>query len=120
VSEPIRRWPIRLTAGAEADLKHILVWSARQFGAERTRVYAQTMSSAIEALAAGPDVTGAQRREDIGKGLLALHVAREGRKGRHFLIFRVRKIAKTETIEVLRLLHDAMDLSRHLLSRSKT
>jgi toxin ParE1/3/4 len=38
-------------------------------------------------------------------------VAREGRRGRHFVLFRA---GPEQTIEVLRILHDAMDLSRHL------
>jgi toxin ParE1/3/4 len=39
-----------------------------------------------------------------------MHVAWQGKKGRHFVMFRV---APERVIEVLRLLHDSMDLSRH-------
>lgn len=54
---------------------------------------------------------GANVREDIGPGIHTLHVARQGRKGRHFVVFRP---APEQTIEVLRLLHDSMDLARHM------
>ena len=50
-------------------------------------------------------------REDIGLGISTFHVARHGRKGRHFVVF---KVAPQQTIEVLRLLHDSMDLARHV------
>ncbi len=59
---------------------------------------------------------GAKPRDDIAKGLLTLHVARRGRKGRHFVMFRVASERGSKVIEVLRLLHDAMDLPRHLPS----
>ena len=111
---PGRIWPVRLTASAEADFKQIVRWSAQQFGDVQARLYAQTLSLAIEALHAGPDVIGGRSRDDIGKGLRVLHVARGGRKGRHFLVFRIRRRAHTEVVEVLRLLHDAMDLARHV------
>ena len=47
------------------------------------------------------------------KGIMALHVARCGRKGRHVVAYRVGAPAKPPVIDVLRVLHDAMDLSRH-------
>ncbi len=43
-----------------------------------------------------------------------LHVARKGHKGSHIVLFRVAKIKQRDTIIVLRLLHERMDLARHL------
>lgn len=108
------RWTVRLTASAEADFRKIVHWSAREFGALQARNYAQTLSLALEALSGGPGIAGVRHREDIGRGLLSLHVARGGRKGRHFVIFRARGEAEGATIEVLRVLHDAMDMPRHV------
>ncbi|MEW5892314.1 MAG: type II toxin-antitoxin system RelE/ParE family toxin [Pseudomonadota bacterium] len=68
------------------------------------------MTQAIEALHDGPDILGAKAKDDIAPGIRTLHVSRQGRKGRHFVIFRV---AQGRVIEVLRLLHDSMDLQRH-------
>ena len=45
---------------------------------------------------------------------MTLHVARGGRKGRHLILFRIDPTAPTPTIDVLRLLHDAMDIARNL------
>jgi toxin ParE1/3/4 len=104
-------WQVRLAEQAELDLLDIVVWTAEKFGARQAESYAQTLTLAIEVLHDGPNVPGAKARDDIGSGIRTLHVARDGGKGRHFVVF-------TETegrvIDVLRLLHDSMDLARHL------
>ncbi len=104
-------WSVRLASRAEKDFFEIVQWSAANFGQQQAAAYAETLSLAISALAEGPDVLGARHREEIGNGILTLHVAREGRKGRHFVLFRV---GGANTIDVLRLLHDSMDLVRHI------
>ena len=108
------RWAVRLAAAAEADFKEILRWTVDQFGETQARSYAETIAAALSDLAAGPTVAGARRRDDILEGIFTLHVARKGRKGRHFVMFRVARAPDREVIEVLRLLHDARDLQRHL------
>ena len=110
----VRSWPIRLNAAAEVDFQGILRWTLEQFGEVQAQVYADTLSAALESLAGGPKVIGAIARNDIAKGLFTLHVARHGRKGRHFIMFRIGRDKDREVIEVLRLLHDAMDVVRHL------
>lgn len=120
MSRAPRRWRVRLTAAAEDDFRAILLWTATQFGEAQARVYAETLSSAVEALAEGPRVVGTKARNDIAKGLFTLHVARKGRKGRHFVLFRVRRDQGVEAIEVLRLLHEAMDLRRHVPPTDET
>ncbi len=105
------RWAVRLTATAEADFQSIIAWTSEQFGDRQAVVYAETLSAAIAALSAGPTAVGSRERREIGKGLFTLHVARDSRKGRHFLLFRVG--SNEHQIEVLRLLHDAMDLGLH-------
>jgi toxin ParE1/3/4 len=44
-----------------------------------------------------------------------MHVTRNGRKGRHFVLFRADADADavSRQIDVLRILHDSMDLARH-------
>lgn len=108
------QWRIRLAAAAESDFRNILVWTAEQFGETQARVYAETLSLALEALTGGPDIVGSRRRDDIGSGLKSLHAARKGRNARHIVMYRVSTIDDTPTIEILRLLHDSMDLVHHL------
>lgn len=114
-----QRWNVRLTASAEADFREILRWTLAQFGEAQARAYAETLSAALESLTAGPSITGARERHEIANGLCTLHVARKERKGRHFVMFRIGHEHGREVIEVLRLLHDAMDLARHVPSTDK-
>jgi len=109
-----RRWPIRLAAAAEADIAEILQWTAEHFGHRQARVYADTLAGALEELSEGPEVPGARARDDIAMGLFTLHVASRGRKGRHFVLFRVGHDNDDAVIDVLRVLHEAMDLPRHV------
>ena len=95
------RWRVRLTAAAEADVRDIVLWTAKRFGAAQARAYADTLSRAIRSLAEGP-------------AIMALHVARGGRKGRHLVVYRVGAPAKPPVMDVLRVLHDAMDLPRRI------
>jgi hypothetical protein len=50
------------------------------------------------------------RGDDILPGLRVLHVARDGRRGWHFLIYRT---SGDRNIEILRMLHDGIDFERH-------
>ena len=109
-----RSWKIQLTAAAEANFEEVLRWTATQFGEAQARIYAGTVSAALNELAAGPTAAGAKKRDDILQGIFTFHVARKGRKSRHLVMFRVGHTADYEVIEVLRLLHDAMELQRHL------
>lgn len=109
-----RSWPVRLSAAAESDFQDILRWTASQFGQAQVRIYAKTIIDALQALSAGPEASHATMRDDIMPGLMFLHVARAGRKGRHFIVFRVGTRGKQKCVDVLRLLHDSMDFTRHL------
>jgi toxin ParE1/3/4 len=106
-------WTVELAAAAQADFRDILRWTTLQFGKAQARVYEAALSDAIDALIVGPDAKGVRKRGDLHPGLFMLHVTRNKHKGRHVILFRVDE-QKTGTIEVLRILHDSMDLQRHL------
>ena len=103
-------WTVRLGRQAEQDYIEILQWTTKTFGEGQASTCAETIARATEALEEGPDVLGARARDDIQPGIRTLHVARLARAGRHFVVFRV----AGSNIDVLRLLHDSMDLPRHL------
>lgn len=105
-------WRVRLGAEAEKDFARILTHTASTFGPRQTEIYRAVLTDALTALLAGPDVPGSAARDEIMPGLRSLHVARQGRKGRHFILYR----ASAGAIEVVRILHDAMDLARHIPS----
>lgn len=89
----------------------ILTWTREHFGKSQAMVYAETLRLALEALLNGPDIPGSRIRPELGAEIRMLHVARHGRKGRHFIVFRTEQAG---VIEVLRVLHDCMDLKRHV------
>lgn len=105
-------WTVRLVAASEWDYQEVIKRSAQDFGPLQAEVYAQTLALAIDALRKkGPKAIGVKEREEIGPGIFTLHAARSKRKASHFLVFRV---LETRTIEILRILHDRMDLARHI------
>ena len=69
----------------------------------------------LPALESGPVAPGSATRDEIMPGLRSLHIARRGRPGRHFILYRA---ADGNVVEVLRILHDAMELSRHMPKES--
>jgi toxin ParE1/3/4 len=107
-------WTVRLSATASVDFEDILGWTARRFGADQALAYAETLAHALAALTEGPDIIGARMRDDIGANLRTLHVASNERRRRHIILFRVDSEADRRFIDVLRILHDAMDLTRHI------
>jgi toxin ParE1/3/4 len=103
-----QRWRVRLSEPAEHDFLAILDWTAENFGRRQASVYRRTLVTALASLHDGPDIPGSVVRDDIRPGLRSLHVARRGRRGRHFVLYRA---AAATTVEVIRILHDAMDVA---------
>ena len=106
-----RRWKVRLSNDAEKDFALILSYTRETFGTHQANIYSQTLLQAIALLDIGPNVPGSVARDEILPELRTLHVARSGRRGRHFIMYRT---SPNDTIEVVRILHDAMDLARHI------
>lgn len=108
-------WPVRLGDEAEADFARILKYTSDTYGPKQADVYKLTLTAALAALHDGPNIQGSVARDEIRPGLRTLHVARRGRRGRHFVMFRTATDpAGEELIEVVRILHDAMELARHI------
>ena len=107
----------RLAAQAEHDFRMILTWTREHFGKSQATVYAETLRLALEALLNGPDIPGSRIRPELGAEIRVLHVARNGRKGRHFIVFDGSMAGR---IQVVRILHDSMDLARHVTADDET
>ena len=105
-----RKWTVRLSDSAEADYDDILHWTVRRFGVMQAGAYGELLAASLARLERGPAIAGARQRDEIGAGLSTLHV---GRRGRHIILFRIGS-ESDRTIDVLRILHDAMDLARHV------
>jgi toxin ParE1/3/4 len=107
-----RVWRVELTSAAIRDLDDIADWTIDRFGAAQARAYSQTLKLAFRALRFGPTLPTIRTRPDLGPGLLTLHAARIGRRARHVILFRTDPGERV--IEVLRVLHEKMELARHL------
>jgi toxin ParE1/3/4 len=105
-----RTWTVRLSNTAEADHDDILRWTEGWFGGVQAASYGTLLATTLARLERGPAIAGTRQRDKIGAGLRTLHM---GRRGRHIILFRVGS-EPDRTIDVLRILHDAMDLARHV------
>ena len=105
------RWRIRLSTAAAVDFEGILLWTRTRFGEEQAVTYESALTEALESLAEGPTAPGAKARFDIGPGFRTLHVSCIRRRARHVVLFR---IIDEHRVEIIRILHDSMDLARHL------
>jgi toxin ParE1/3/4 len=92
-----------VTPRARRDLGEIWDYSAEQWGTAQADRYVRLITSACTALAAGR-VNG-RSAEAIRRGYFR-HTA-----GSHVLFYRIRKRGG---IEIVRIMHQRMDLARHL------
>ena len=109
----------RLARPAQIDLVNILSTSAERWGAESRQRYAAVLIAAMRQVAAEPDGPLTRKRPDLRSGIRSFHVryarrSAEGatvRKPVHVLYYRV---AEEGVIEIVRVLHERMEPSRHL------
>lgn len=106
---------VRLSRRARAQLKEVLAYTHRNFGDAQVGRYAALIDRALELIAADPERAGSHAyRKRPSVRLLHLEVL-AGRRGaaRHIIAYRV---SKAGHLDVLAILHDRMDLDRHLSS----
>lgn len=93
---------------ADADIDSILLWTLENFGSRQANAYNERIAATLEILTSDPfPAISKNREQDIGPGYRSLHL---GRRSRHLLLYRV----EAERILIVRILHDSMELSRHL------
>lgn len=100
---------LRLSAQAQRDIEEVLAWTLREFGETQYDEYRDLIQSALFELARDPD--SAKRRPELHESARTFHIARRGRRARHFLLLR---LGSDGVVEVGRLLYDGMDLVSHL------
>ncbi|MCW5237166.1 type II toxin-antitoxin system RelE/ParE family toxin [Verminephrobacter eiseniae] len=110
----------RLSAAAQTDLIDILAWTHKHFADVARERYEALLVAVLRDVSSQPDRPGSLERPELGEGVRSwhLHLSRECvrtgtgivRRPRHFLIYRTDR----DMIVVGRVLHDAMELARHL------
>ena len=103
---------VRITAAAKADLAAIATYTTRKFGPEQARQYSAHLRWSITNLCLDELPPGTRRRDDLGDNLFSLHTHRTGHPSRHVLLWR--QPEGSQRVELLRILHDNQDPSRHI------
>lgn len=109
----------RISLNARADIVDILWHSQIRLGLAARRHYQGLILTALDTIAAEPDRIGSSSRDEIVSGLRNFHLvhclsrspAGKVHRPRHILFYR---LGDDEVIEVVRILHDAMEVRRHL------
>lgn len=112
---------IRLAAAARADIVDILEHSEREFGLAARKRYETLVATALRDIGEAPERAGSASRPELGDRIRSWHLrlSRERarmdgavvRRPRHLILY---SIIDDATVGVLRVLHDAMELHRHL------
>jgi toxin ParE1/3/4 len=110
----------RLSAAAQDDLVDIFAWTNAQFGADARMRYEALVVTALRDVATQPERAGSLARPELGNGVRSWHLRLSRQRARtaggvvhrprHFLVYRM----EPELLVVGRVLHDAMELARHL------
>ncbi|NWA28524.1 type II toxin-antitoxin system RelE/ParE family toxin [Pseudomonas gingeri] len=111
----------RIAHTALVDVEDVLRYSQAQFGTSARIRYQTLIRTAIEDLAATPDRVGSSPRDEISPGLRSFHLIYVRKRAasssgivqrpRHVVFYRR---VDDSIIEVVRILHDAMEARSHL------
>ena len=110
----------RLSDAAQEDVINILAWTHDQFGEAARLRYESLIVASLRDVATQPDRPGSIARPELGAGVRSWHLrlsrdhvaagAEIVRRPRHFLVYR----HEPALLVIGRVLHDAMELARHL------
>ena len=95
---------IRFTEQADTDLFDIYIYTYETWGLPQAVKYTDGLKAAIDWLAEDPNRPGTKNRSDLRQGYRSYH------KQRHLIFYRV----AGEYVEIIRILHDSMDVPRRL------
>ncbi|WP_415764367.1 type II toxin-antitoxin system RelE/ParE family toxin [Pseudomonas sp. ZB1P45] len=111
----------RISNAARADIVDILRLSQTQFGDRARQRYQALILAALQDIAGMPYRIGSHDRDELAPGLRSHHLIHSRQQAkqphgtvkspRHIVFYRV---ANDEVIEIIRLLHDAMEVQLHL------
>lgn len=105
------KYEIRFSGRAVRDMERVLARTLADFGQRQRDAYESLMRDAIAAILTDPFAPPARHRPELHPDVRTFHIGRRGRQARHFFMY---KLVGGQRIDVGRLLHDSMDLRRHL------
>lgn len=109
---------IRLSEAAQQDITEVLARSEEMFGPGARERYEALIAAALRGALSDDGESGSTLRPELGPGVRTWHLARSRaasrggmvRHPRHLLLYRL----DDEAMLVARVLHDSMDLPRHV------
>lgn len=117
----------RLSAAAKEDIAELLAYTDASFGEVAMLRYERLLITALLDITADPERRGSLARPELGENIRSYHMrysreragTDEGivRYPRHLLLYR---FTRADLIGIGRVLHDAMELERHLPSNLAT
>lgn len=108
-----------LSFDAEADLIDILQFIQVRLGESARRRYQGLLRAALVSVATEPERIGSLDREQLAAGLRSLHLLYRRSESQSYRVDRPRhvvfyRLGKDQVVEIVRILHDAMEVERHL------
>ncbi len=110
-----------ISPAAERDIETILAWTHERFGQQGRLRYESLLVRAIQDLVENPRRAGSLARPEIMPAARTYHLCHSRNRvkpagdrvhrPRHLLLYRIREDGQ---VEIGRVLHDRMDLLRHL------
>ena len=97
--------PLKILPKAATDIKQILKYTQRVWGAEQRKQYKTEIERCLRDIQTTPSPR--IRSEKCSDGYLRRHL---DKKYRHYIFYKV----TDEAILIMRLLHDSMDSNQHL------
>jgi toxin ParE1/3/4 len=114
----------RLSATAEADIIQLLAYTQERFGEIVRQRYEALLVAALRDIAADPGRQGSVARPELGADVRSYHLRHSRkhartplglvRQPRHLLLYRLQR---PNLIGIGRVLHDTMEIERHLPDR---
>src|SRR5580658_9700775 len=116
-----KKMEVIIAPRARSDIASILAWTEENFGPQTLKRYGKLIATAIEQVAANPELVGSSKRPEIAEHCRIYHLffsrKSAGRAGGpirhpcHFLLYRV---TESNVVEIGRVLHDSMELQANL------
>lgn len=110
----------RLSGAAKEDIVQILAYTEVNFGEVARVRYERLLIVALRDIAADPERVGSIARGELGNDIRSYHLrcSRDRARAEHGIVLRPRHfLLYRRTLQVIgigRVLHDAMELQRHL------
>lgn len=102
---------LRLSQRAKLDIVQILEWTRDHFGDNQVAIYGALVNSALREIEQNPLHARSRSRVDLQQHIRTFAIARKGKNARHLIVHRADGGFE---IQVLRVLHESMDIVQHL------